>query len=138
MARFFIDRPIFAWVIAIFVIIAGVVSIQLLPVSQYPSVAAPTITLNAAYPGASTETVDGDVGSIIEESLDGADGLQYYETSSDGHGNLEIDVTFAPGTDPDIALVDVNNRLKQVEPRLPQQVVQQVIAAVAPLGHLAL
>jgi HAE1 family hydrophobic/amphiphilic exporter-1 len=98
-----------------------------LPIAQYPRLAPPRVVITAAYPGASTETVDGDVGSIIEESLDGADGLQYYETSSDGHGNLEIDVTFAPGTDPDIALVDVNNRLKQVEPRLPQQVVQQGI-----------
>ncbi len=80
------------------------------------------------YAGASTETVDEDVGSIIEESLDGADGMLYYETNSDGHGNLEIDATFSPGTNPDLALVDVQNRLKQVEPRLPQQVVQQGIS----------
>ncbi|MDN7700966.1 multidrug efflux RND transporter permease subunit [Burkholderia semiarida] len=127
MPSFFIDRPVFAWIVALAIVVAGVLAIPQLPVAQYPRLAPPRVVITAAYPGASTETVDGAVGSIIEESLDGADGLQYYETSSDGHGNLEIDVTFAPGTDPDIALVDVNNRLKQVEPRLPQQVVQQGI-----------
>ncbi|WP_287734158.1 multidrug efflux RND transporter permease subunit [Burkholderia sp.] len=127
MPSFFIDRPVFAWIVALAIVIAGVLAIPQLPIAQYPRLAPPRVVITAAYPGASTETVDGDVGSIIEESLDGADGLLYYETSSDGHGNLEIDVTFSPGTDPDIALVDVNNRLKQVESRLPQQVVQQGI-----------
>ncbi|KVH53480.1 acriflavine resistance protein B [Burkholderia sp. MSMB1072] len=127
MPSFFIDRPVFAWIVALAIVVAGVLAIPQLPIAQYPRLAPPRVVITATYPGASTETVDGDVGSIIEESLDGADGLQYYETSSDGHGNLEIDVTFAPGTNPDIALVDVNNRLKQVEPRLPQQVVQQGI-----------
>ncbi|WP_175975561.1 multidrug efflux RND transporter permease subunit [Burkholderia sp. BCC1047] len=127
MPSFFIDRPVFAWIVALAIVVAGVLAIPQLPIAQYPRLAPPRVVISATYPGASTETVDADVGSIIEESLDGADGLQYYETSSDGHGNLEIDVTFAPGTDPDIALVDVNNRLKQVEPRLPQQVVQQGI-----------
>ncbi|KGS00594.1 multidrug efflux RND transporter permease subunit [Burkholderia sp. ABCPW 111] len=127
MPSFFIDRPVFAWIVALAIVVAGVLAIPQLPVAQYPRLAPPRVVINATYPGASTETVDGDVGSIIEESLDGADGLLYYETSSDGHGNLEIDVTFAPGTDPDLALVDVQNRLKQVEPRLPQQVVQQGI-----------
>lgn len=127
MPSFFIDRPVFAWIVALAVVVAGVLAIPQLPIAQYPRLAPPRVVITAAYPGASTETVDGDVGSIIEESLDGADGLLYYETSSDGHGNLEIDVTFSPGTDPDIALVDVNNRLKQVESRLPQQVVQQGI-----------
>lgn len=127
MPSFFIDRPVFAWIVALAIVVAGVLAIPQLPIAQYPRLAPPRVVITAAYPGASTETVDGDVGSIIEESLDGADGLLYYATSSDGHGNLEIDVTFSPGTDPDIALVDVNNRLKQVEPRLPQQVVQQGI-----------
>ncbi|MDR0243046.1 MAG: multidrug efflux RND transporter permease subunit [Burkholderia sp.] len=127
MPSFFIDRPVFAWIVALAIVVAGVLAIPQLPIAQYPRLAPPRVVITAAYPGASTETVDGDVGSIIEESLDGADGLLYYETSSDGHGNLEIDVTFSPGTDPDIALVDVNNRLKQVESRLPQQVVQQGI-----------
>ncbi|WP_175684001.1 multidrug efflux RND transporter permease subunit [Burkholderia cenocepacia] len=128
MPSFFIDRPVFAWIVALAIVVAGVLAIPQLPIAQYPRLAPPRVVITAAYPGASTETVDGDVGSIIEESLDGADGLLYYATSSDGHGNLEIDVTFSPGTDPDIALVDVNNRLKQVEPRLPQQVVQQGIS----------
>ncbi|WP_423757691.1 multidrug efflux RND transporter permease subunit [Burkholderia sp. NLJ2] len=127
MPSFFIDRPVFAWIVALAIVVAGVLAIPQLPIAQYPRLAPPRVVITAAYPGASTETVDGDVGSIIEESLDGADGLLYYETSSDGHGNLEIDMTFSPGTDPDIALVDVNNRLKQVESRLPQQVVQQGI-----------
>ncbi|MDN7888748.1 multidrug efflux RND transporter permease subunit [Burkholderia cepacia] len=127
MPSFFIDRPVFAWIVALAIVVAGVLAIPQLPIAQYPRLAPPRVVVTASYPGASTETVDADVGSVIEESLDGADGLLYYETSSDGHGNLEIDVTFSPGTDPDIALVDVNNRLKQVEPRLPQQVVQQGI-----------
>ncbi|WP_323119118.1 multidrug efflux RND transporter permease subunit [Burkholderia alba] len=127
MPSFFIDRPVFAWIVAIAVVIAGVLAIPQLPVAQYPRLAPPRVVIATNYPGASTETVDGSVGSIIEESLDGADGMLYYETSSDGHGGLEIDVTFAPGTNPDIAMVDVQNRLKQVEPRLPQQVVQQGI-----------
>ncbi|HEY3597929.1 MAG TPA: multidrug efflux RND transporter permease subunit [Paraburkholderia sp.] len=128
MPSFFIDRPVFAWIVALAIVVAGLLAIPHLPVAQYPRLAPPRIILNATYPGASTETVDEDVGSIIEESLDGADGMLYYETNSDGHGGLEIDITFAPGTPPDIALVDVQNRLKQVEPRLPQQVVQQGIS----------
>jgi HAE1 family hydrophobic/amphiphilic exporter-1 len=125
---FFIDRPVFAWIVALAIIVAGALAIPQLPVAQYPRLAPPRIVIVASYPGAATEVVDGDVGSIIEESLDGADGMLYYETSSDGQGNLEIDVTFSPATNPDIAMVDVENRLKQVEPRLPQQVVQNGIS----------
>ncbi|WP_082711679.1 MULTISPECIES: multidrug efflux RND transporter permease subunit [Burkholderia] len=127
MPSFFIDRPVFAWIVAFAIVIAGVLAIPQLPVAQYPRLAPPRIVINASYPGASSETIDSDVGSIIEESLDGADNLLYYQTNSDNLGNLEIDVTFAPGANPDIALVDVQNRLKQVEQRLPQQVVQQGI-----------
>ncbi|MBB5498607.1 hydrophobe/amphiphile efflux-1 (HAE1) family protein [Paraburkholderia sp. MM5384-R2] len=128
MAAFFIDRPVFAWILALAVIIAGALALTQLPVAQYPRLAPPRIVIDAVYPGASTEAVDANVGSIIEESLDGADGMLYYETASDGLGNLEIAATFAPGTNPDIAMMDVQNRLKQVEPRLPQQVVQQGIS----------
>lgn len=128
MPSFFIDRPVFAWIVALAIIVAGALAIPQLPVAQYPRLAPPRIVIVASYPGAATEVVDGDVGSIIEESLDGADGMQYYETSSDGQGNLEIDATFSPGTNPDIAMVDVQNRLKQIEPRLPQQVVQNGIS----------
>jgi hydrophobe/amphiphile efflux-1 (HAE1) family protein len=122
---FFIDRPVFAWVIALSVMVAGVLAITQLPVAQYPRLSPPRIVIVATYPGASAQTVDDNVASIIEESLDGADGMLYYETTSDGLGNLEIDATFAPATNPDIALVDVQNRIKQVEARLPQAVVQQ-------------
>ncbi|MDE1182445.1 multidrug efflux RND transporter permease subunit [Paraburkholderia sp.] len=128
MPAFFIDRPVFAWIVALAVIVAGALALPQLPVAQYPRLAPPRIVIDAVYPGASTETVDANVGSIIEESLDGADGMLYYETASDGLGNLEIAATFAPGTNPDIAMMDVQNRLKQVEPRLPQQVVQQGIS----------
>lgn len=127
MPSFFIDRPVFAWIVALAIVIAGVLAIPQLPIAQYPRLAPPRVIINANYPGASTETIDSDVASIIEESLDGADGMLYYTTGSGGHGELEIDVTFAPGTNPDIALVDVQNRLKQIESRLPQQVVQQGI-----------
>ena len=128
MPSFFIDRPVFAWIVALAIIVAGALAIPQLPVAQYPRLAPPRIVIVASYPGAATEVVDGDVGSIIEESLDGADGMLYYETSSDAQGNLEIDATFSPGTNPDIAMVDVQNRLKQIEPRLPQQVVQNGIS----------
>ena len=128
MPSFFIDRPVFAWIVALAIMVAGAIAIPQLPVAQYPRLSPPRIVIVASYPGAATEVVDGDVGSIIEESLDGADGMLYYETSSDGQGNLEIDATFSPATNPDIAMVDVQNRLKQVEPRLPQQVVQNGIS----------
>lgn len=127
MPFFFIDRPVFAWIVALAIVVAGALAIPQLPVAQYPRLAPPRIVVSATYPGASTEVVDANVGSIIEESLDGADNMLYYETTSDNLGELEIDATFAPGTNPDLALVDIQNRLKQVEPRLPQQVVQQGI-----------
>jgi hydrophobe/amphiphile efflux-1 (HAE1) family protein len=124
---FFIDRPVFAWIVALAIVLAGVLAIPTLPVMQYPRLAPPRIVITATYPGASADEVDSNVASLIEESLDGTDGLQYYETTSDAFGNLEIDAIFAPGTNPDIAMVGVQNRLKQVEPRLPQQLVQQGI-----------
>ena len=128
MPFFFIDRPVFAWIVALAIVVAGALAIPQLPVAQYPRLAPPRIVISAMYPGASTEVVDESVGSIIEESLDGADNMLYYQTTSDNLGELEIDATFAPGTNPDLALVDIQNRLKQVEPRLPQQVVQQGIS----------
>ncbi|RDV00987.1 multidrug efflux RND transporter permease subunit [Trinickia dinghuensis] len=128
MPSFFIDRPVFAWIVALAIILAGALALPMLPVAQYPRLAPPRVIIAAEYPGASAEEVDSNVASLIEQSLDGADGLQYYETTSDALGELEIDVTFAPGTNPDLAMVDVQNRLKQIEPRLPQQVVQQGIS----------
>ncbi|MGN6317410.1 multidrug efflux RND transporter permease subunit [Trinickia sp.] len=128
MPSFFIDRPVFAWIVALAIVVAGALALPMLPVAQYPRLAPPRIIIDATYPGASAEEVDRNVASLIEQSLDGADGLQYYETTSDALGEVEIDVTFAPGTNPDLAMVDVQNRLKQIEPRLPQQVVQQGIS----------
>jgi HAE1 family hydrophobic/amphiphilic exporter-1 len=128
LPSFFIDRPVFAWIVALAIIVAGALALPMLPVAQYPRLAPPRIIISALYPGASAEEVDSNVASLMEQSLDGADGLQYYETTSDALGEVEIDVTFEPGTNPDLAMVDVQNRLKQIEPRLPQQVVQQGIS----------
>ena len=122
MSKFFIHRPIFAWVIAIFVVIAGIVSITQLPVSQYPSVAPPTIRVQATYPGASAQTIDETVISLIEREMNGAEGLMYMESTSPAVGVAQLTLTFQPGTDPDIAQVEVQNRLARAEPRLPDLV----------------
>ncbi|MET0404710.1 MAG: efflux RND transporter permease subunit [Cystobacter sp.] len=125
MPRFFIDRPIFAWVIALFIIIAGVLAIPSLPVAQYPSVAPPQITIATAYPGASPEELYQSVTRIIEEELNGTKSLLYFESTSEATGAVSITATFAPGTDPALAAVDLQNRVKRVEPRLPMAVTQQ-------------
>ena len=124
MSKFFIHRPIFAWVIAIFVIIAGVVSIQLLPVSQYPTVAPPTISVTSSYPGADAATIDETVNSLIEREMNGAQGLMYMESKAMATGQGELNITFEPGTDESLAQVDVQNRLARAEPRLPATVKQ--------------
>ncbi len=125
MARFFIERPVFAWVVAILITLAGVLAIPNLPVSQYPTIAPPSVEIAATYPGASAETVDLAVTSLIEQELNGATGLLYYESQSNSYGRASITATFAPGTDPDLAMVDVQNRIKKAETRLPQPVMQQ-------------
>ncbi|MBN9406755.1 MAG: efflux RND transporter permease subunit [Burkholderiales bacterium] len=122
MPKFFIHRPIFAWVIAIFVVVAGIVSITQLPVSQYPSVAPPTIRVMTSYPGASAETIDETVISLIEREMNGAEGLMYMESTSPAGGFAQLTLTFKPGTDPNIAQVEVQNRLARAEPRLPDLV----------------
>ena len=122
MPKFFIHRPIFAWVIAIFVVIAGIVSITQLPVSQYPSVAPPTIGVMTTYPGASAQTIDETVMSLIEREMNGAEGLMYMESRSPSAGFAQLTLTFEPGTDPDLAQVEVQNRLARAEPRLPDMV----------------
>lgn len=124
LSRFFIDRPNFAWVIAIFITLVGVLSITKLPISQFPDVAPPQITISATYPGASAELINESVTSVIEEELSGAKGMLYFESSSTSTGTADITVTFAPGTDPDLAQVDVQNRLKRAESRLPTPVTQ--------------
>ncbi len=125
MVKFFIDRPVFAWVIALFILMGGALAVSQLPVAQYPTIAPPSIVITATYPGASAKTLDESVTSLIEQEMNGADGLQYIESQSEANGQATITVTFQPGTNPDLAAVDVQNRLKRVEPRLPQAVTQQ-------------
>ncbi|WP_367237097.1 efflux RND transporter permease subunit [Pseudomonas sp. Rh2] len=124
MPQFFIERPIFAWVVALFILLAGALSIVQLPVAQYPNVAPPQVEIYAVYPGASAATMDESVVSLIEQELNGADNLLYFESQS-SLGSATITATFEPGTHPDMAQVDVQNRLKVVESRLPRPVTQQ-------------
>ena len=125
MGRFFIDRPVFAWVIAIVIMALGVLSILRLPVSQYPKIAPPAVIISAAYPGASAETVTDTVTQVIEREMTGLDGLRYIKSSSTSTGVAQITLTFKLGTDPDIAQVQVQNKLSQAEALLPQSVVRQ-------------
>ncbi|TDP63979.1 efflux RND transporter permease subunit [Roseateles toxinivorans] len=125
MARFFIDRPVFAWVIALFILVFGGVAITKLPVAQYPTVAPPSLVINAVYPGASAKTLDESVISVIEQELNGAPGLAYMESVSQANGTGAITVTFEPGTNIDLAQVEVQNRLSRATPRLPSAVTQQ-------------
>ncbi len=125
MARFFIDRPIFAWVIAIVIMLAGGLAILALPVAQYPAIAPPTIAINANYPGASAKTVEDSVTQIIEQKMTGLDGLLYMNASSDSYGRATLTLTFDADTDPDIAQVQVQNKLQLALPLLPLAVQQQ-------------
>ncbi|MES2974902.1 MAG: efflux RND transporter permease subunit [Pseudomonadota bacterium] len=125
MAKFFIDRPIFAWVIALFIIVLGCVSITQLPVSQYPPVAPPAIVISAAYPGASAKTLEDSVLSVIEREMNGSPGLMYMEAVAQADGSGNITLSFQPGTNADLAQVDVQNRLARASPRLPAAVTQQ-------------
>jgi multidrug efflux pump len=122
MSRFFIDRPIFAWVIAIVIMLAGALAITALPIAQYPDIAPPQININANYPGASPETVENSVTQVIEQQLTGIDGLIYFSSTSDATGAVSISATFSAGTNPDIAQVQVQNKLQLAVPRLPQDV----------------
>ncbi|HEY0102324.1 MAG TPA: efflux RND transporter permease subunit, partial [Brevundimonas sp.] len=124
ISRFFIDRPIFAAVIAVFVTLMGVFAYPLLPLSQYPEIAPPTITINTAYPGASAETVAETVAAPIEQEVNGVEGMLYVSSSSTSDGAVSVTVTFNPGTDLDAAQVLVQNRVALAEPRLPEQVRQ--------------
>ncbi|MEE9101845.1 efflux RND transporter permease subunit [Pseudomonas nitroreducens] len=125
MSKFFILRPNFAWVVALFISLAGLLVIPLLPVAQYPNVAPPQITVTATYPGASAQVLVDSVTSVIEEELNGAKGLLYFESTSNSNGTAEVMVTFQPGTNPELAQVDVQNRLKKAEARMPQPVLTQ-------------
>ena len=125
MSNFFIDRPIFAWVIALVIMLAGGLSILKLPVNQYPSIAAPAVSIQVNYPGASAQTVQDTVVQVIEQQMNGIDGLRYISSASNSDGSMEIIVTFNQGTNPDIAQVQVQNKLQLATPLLPQEVQQQ-------------
>tara|TARA_R110002020_G_scaffold37705_21_gene113742 strand:- start:801 stop:3911 length:3111 start_codon:yes stop_codon:yes gene_type:complete len=128
MARFFIDRPIFAWVIAIIIMLAGGLALTQLPISRYPTIAPPTITINASYPGASAQAAENSVTQIIEQAMTGLDGLDYLSSTSDSNGSVAVTLTFKTGTDPDIAQVQVQNKLQLATALLPGIVQQQGIS----------
>ncbi|AGX86282.1 efflux RND transporter permease subunit [Candidatus Symbiobacter mobilis] len=138
MAHFFIDRPIFAWVIALFLLVAGTVSITQLPIAQYPPVAPATIVVSATYPGASAKTLDDSVLSIIEQEMNGAPGLVYMESAAQANGTGSITLSFQPGTNADLAQVDVQNRLARATPRLPSAVTQQGVRVDKARGNFLL
>ncbi|MDQ8727165.1 multidrug efflux RND transporter permease subunit [Bradyrhizobium sp. LHD-71] len=127
MPSFFIDRPIFAWVVALFICLIGIIAIPQLPVAQYPIIAPPSISISTSYPGASPENLYNSVTRLIEEELNGAAGILNFESTSDSLGQVEIIANFVPGTDPSLASVEVQNRIKRVEARLPRAVIQQGI-----------
>ncbi|ADM97710.1 RND multidrug efflux transporter; Acriflavin resistance protein [Dickeya dadantii 3937] len=124
MPQFFIHRPVFAWVIALFIVLLGTIAIPQLPIARYPSVAPPTVSITASYPGATPQTMNDAVVGLIERELSSVKNLLYFESSVDTSGSAQISITFKPGTDPELAQVDVQNRIKSVEPRLPQTVRQ--------------
>jgi len=125
MARFFIDRPIFAWVIAIVIALAGAISVFTLPIAQYPQIAPASVTISASFPGASAQTVEDTVTQVIEQQMQGLDGLRYMNSTSDGSGSATVTLTFEQGVDPDIAQVQVQNKLQSALALLPQPVQQQ-------------
>jgi multidrug efflux pump len=127
LPRFFIDRPIFAWVIALAIILAGFLTLPKLPVSQYPEVAPPALAITAIYPGASAQVVEDSVTSLIEQEMNGLENLLYMDSASDASGTMTLNLTFATGVDLDIASVEAQNRIKRVEARLPEEVRRQGI-----------
>ncbi|EDZ3530989.1 efflux RND transporter permease subunit [Salmonella enterica subsp. arizonae] len=128
MANFFIRRPIFAWVLAIILMMAGALAIMQLPVAQYPTIAPPAVSISATYPGADAQTVQDTVTQVIEQNMNGIDNLMYMSSTSDSAGSVTITLTFQSGTDPDIAQVQVQNKLQLSTPLLPQEVQQQGIS----------
>lgn len=138
LPRFFIDRPIFAWVIAIVIALAGALSILQLPVSQYPQIAPPSVSISATYPGASAQTVEDTVTQVIERQMTGLDNMLYMSSSSDGSGTTSITITFAQGTDPDVAQVQVQNKLANALPALPLVVQRQGVRVAKSTGNFLL
>ncbi len=136
MAKFFIDRPVFAWVIAIFIMLGGLLSIMVLPISQYPKIAPPQVVITATYPGATAKVLEDSVTSLIEQEMNGAEGLDYMESVSQSNGQAQITVTFKQGLNVELCAVDVQNRLKRVESRLPQAVTQQGVQVNKASGNI--
>ncbi|MGA2870658.1 MAG: efflux RND transporter permease subunit, partial [Verrucomicrobiota bacterium] len=137
MAKFFIDRPVFAWVVSILIVLMGALAITKLPVAQYPSIAPPSISVTATYAGASAEILQDTVTSVIEQQMNGIDNLLYISSTSDSSGQSVITLYFQPGTDPDIAQVQVQNKLQLATPSLPQVVQQQgIVVAKATRNYL--
>lgn len=134
MANFFINRPIFAWVIAIVIMLAGILSIKQLPIEQYPRIAPPAVTISASYPGASAQTAEDAVTQVIEQAMNGLDNLMYMSAQSDSSGNISLTLTFETGTNADIAQVQVQNKLQQALPLLPQEVQQQGVSVAKSNG----
>ena len=132
MAKFFIDRPVFAWVIAIVLMMAGALAVYTLPVAQYPLIAPPQISITVTSPGASAQTVQDTVVQVIEQQMNGIDGLIYMSSQSNSDGSMEIDLTFRQGTSPDIAQVQVQNKVQLATPLLPQEVQQAGIRVNKP------
>ncbi|WP_338367517.1 efflux RND transporter permease subunit, partial [uncultured Pseudoalteromonas sp.] len=128
MSRFFIDRPIFAWVLAIVVMLAGILAIQSLPIAQYPSIAPPAISITATYPGASARTLEDTVTQVIEQKMKGLDGLLYMSSTSESSGSATLTLSFSADTDPDIAQVQVQNKLATATPLLPEEVQRQGVS----------
>src|SRR5512136_194327 len=125
LSNFFLDRPVFAWVIAIIIMVAGGLAIYNLPISQYPPIAPPSIYIACFYPGASAETVESSVTQIIEQKMTGLDQMIYLSASSDSSGSSRIELTFAPGVDPDLAWAKVQNKLQLAMASLPEVIQRQ-------------
>src|SRR5713226_10536942 len=138
MSRFFIDRPNFAWVIAIIITLTGILAIKKLPVAQYPSIAPPSISITVTYPGASAQTVQDTVVQVIEQQLSGIDHLLYFSSESDKDGSMTVTLTFEQGTNPDTAQVQVQNKLQSALAVLPAQVQQQGLVVAKSSRNFAL
>src|SRR5690625_2898744 len=130
MSKFFIHRPIFAWVLAIAMMLAGVLSLFAMPVSQYPNISPPAVAIAVNYPGASAQTVQDTVVQVIEQQMTGLDGMRYIQSQSNADGSMVMIITFEQGVDPDIAQVQVQNKLQLATPLLPQEVQAQGMRVV--------
>ncbi len=134
MSKFFIHRPVFAWVLAIIMMIAGGLAILQLPIAQYPTIAPPAVAISATYPGADAQTVQDTVTQVIEQNMNGIDNLMYMSSTSDSAGSVTITLTFKSGTDPDIAQVQVQNKLQLATPLLPRKYSSRGLASRNPVA----